>query len=240
MARIVPSMKTSNTDTAESRRACSEAAKDLSGFRRKGPIRRNIDCASEIQGREYFLMARARWPSMGQFGLLDSLGNPDLYEYGRWYFSPSTMRYAGTLADIIDFFGKLKGLDVVEIGGGYGGQCAAASIFGGYRSWTLIDLPEVLEMAKAYLGVLGIKAIYKTKPPGGQWDLAISNYAISECEAATHEAYRRNVLLKSARGYVTYNRIEGRDKLLHSIPNAELRPEPVHTDNKNSLIVWGF
>ena len=233
-------MKTSATDTAEYRQACSEAARDPSMFRRKGPIRRSIDCASEIHGGKYFLMARARWPSMAKFKLLDSVGNPDLYEYGRWNFSPSTMRYAGTLSDIIDFFGELKDMDVVEIGGGYGGQCAAASLFGGYRSWTIIDLPEALEMARAYLGALGVKAIYKTKPPGGQWDLVISNYAISECEAATHEMYRRNVLLKSTRGYVTYNRKEGRDELLCSIPGAELRPEPVQTDSRNSLIVWGF
>jgi len=215
------------------------AAENLPIFRRQGPIRRTIEHVSETLGEQYFLLARARWPVMGRFKLLDSVGDPCLYEYGAWQFSPNTMRYAGTLSDIIDFFGELKDLDVVEIGGGYGGLCAAASLFG-YRSWTIIDLPEALEMARAYLEALGVKAIYETRPPKRQWDLVISNYAISECEAVTHEMYRRNVLLKSTRGYVIYNRIEGKDKLLRSIPGAELRPEPVQTDHRNSLIVWGF
>lgn len=97
----------------------------------------------------------------------DSLGGPTLIEYPdipskNKLFSPSTIAYVFKAIDILQHMkkSKLNTVDVLEIGGGYGGQCKMvidlAPLFDiNVNSYTLIDLYWPNELQRKYLETLG-------------------------------------------------------------------------------------
>lgn len=97
----------------------------------------------------------------------DSLGGPTLVEYPdipskNKLFSPSTIAYVFKALDILQHMkkSKLNDVDVLEIGGGYGGQCKMvvdlAPLFDiNINSYTLIDLYWPNELQRKYLETLG-------------------------------------------------------------------------------------
>ena len=63
-------------------------------------------------------------PLFHRFRENDRLGSPLTCDYdacGR--FSPTTLRYAKVYSDLMRLFRDLDGQRIIEIGGGYGGQC---------------------------------------------------------------------------------------------------------------------
>lgn len=97
----------------------------------------------------------------------DSVGTPILLEYpeipcNNKLFSPSTIAYVFKALEILQHMkdSSLNNLDVLEIGGGYGGQCKMvidlAPLFDiNINSYTLIDLYWPNELQRKYLENLG-------------------------------------------------------------------------------------
>jgi hypothetical protein len=98
---------------------------------------------------------------------------------------------------------------IVEIGGGYGGQCKIITDIFKPRSYTLVDLAEVLPLTQKYLKRLHVKNVRYRTPPQldsrQKYDLVISNYAFSECAKNIQDDYIKKLLNRARRGYITYN-----------------------------------
>lgn len=146
-----------------------------------------------------------------EFRRNDEVGDPASHQYpqiGR--FSAATLRYIKFLSDMEILFGSLNGFHIVEIGGGYGGQCRLIMSRFKPASYTMIDLPEMLHLASRYLGTFDIdKSIAFRRPfqrlPKPSADLVISNYAVSEMKRSVQDRYLLEVINPARRGYILYN-----------------------------------
>jgi hypothetical protein len=193
-------------------------------------------------------------PKLPDFARNDRVGMPFVWRYDVGRFSGATLRYVKVAMDLLNAFGNLEGLRIVEIGGGYGGQCRVLSELVRWHAYTILDLPEVVPLARRYLGAFGTPRVACASvaqvADESEYDVAISNYAFSELDRAAQDVYLRKVLLRSRRGYVTYNRVGSsasngaysREEIVrilsseHRIAIADERP---CTDPANFVITWG-
>ncbi len=220
-----PEPPSSISDFSRYRAACAEAATDPVLFR---SFRRNPDISGIIEpyiaadGPERPLALSideligklAIEPDFVQHYPVckrnDEIGDPPLTHVdGLGDASIYTLRYIKIAYDMRRLFGSLDGLHIVEIGGGYGGQCAILSRLFKLASYTIIDLPEVLQLQRAYLQALEIGSVeFLTKDDVAaerRWDLAISNYAYSELSEELRAFYLDRVLARSDRGFMLWN-----------------------------------
>ena len=65
------------------------------------------------------------------------------------------------LSDLRALLGSLDDLDIIEIGGGYGGQCFVTSVVHSPKSYTLVDLEPCLALQK-HLSVSSGSATFAT------------------------------------------------------------------------------
>jgi putative sugar O-methyltransferase len=182
----------------------------------------------------------------------DTIGSPAKYQYEIGELSPTTIRYIKVLGDLINQFDCLDNLDIVEIGCGYGGQAKIILDTFNVKSYTLIDLPPVLELTKKYLTSVGAdmnKISFKTMDKltdDKNYDLFISNYAFTECNKNVQSIYFDRVISKCKMGYITANFINSLfnldyltiDELRSMIPNTTLLEEEPKTHQNNVIILW--
>lgn len=129
----------------------------------------------------------------------DIVGDPTIHDIAGWHGSNSTAQYMGVLSNLIDLYDTLDGLDILEIGGGYGGQALCILDIFSPKSYTILDLPEVNELQYK---VLGDHVILTDKVPKKKYDLIISNYALSEIPE--QDPYTK-LLKRCKHGYITCN-----------------------------------
>lgn len=137
--------------------------------------------------------------------------------------------YKAHLKNIVKHIGPLDGLRICEIGGGYGGQ--AKAIFDAYSPllYHIIDLPEVCELQKRYL--IGLPVECFTEPTGQDYDLVISNYALSEIVG--NNPYIDSIVTKCKHGYIACNTDFVKLDFKHSrIPDIKGERET------NYILVW--
>lgn len=176
-------------------------------FRNEVTFRDMYEHVTYEQGLVYIEEAKKSFPGVFEaiefFACNDRIGNPakQYYEEFGIEISPTTLRYVKVLADLISLFGSLDGMDIVEVGGGYGGQCRIIYEMFKPKSYTLIDLPEANAVTQRYLKEFGIfpKAQFE------HYDLFISNYAFTEIARAYQDFYKEKFIDKSDRGYMTCN-----------------------------------
>jgi len=160
--------------------------------------------------------------TISPFLINDKYGSPTKYLYPQGEFSPTTLRYIKVSVDLHNIFGNNifnNPINIVEIGGGYGGQSLIihrnnAKI----NTYKIIDLPPVNKLIKKYTEINGIyvilidalntEEIKRIEP----FDLLISNYAFCECNEQIRKLYLDNVIAKSKYGYMTINGINNIDK----------------------------
>lgn len=140
----------------------------------------------------------------------DLLGFPRCHVFeGLGPFSPTTLRYIKIACELKELFGSPDGLRVVQIGGGYGGQCKILSDLFHFKSYTLIDHPESLALAKKYLDQLQVSSVEFVSldeiPENGHFDLVISDFSFTESSATLQKKLLTQVLSKSKRGYLICN-----------------------------------
>ena len=252
-------MKSSISDNSNYPLLCEQAASDdaiFAHFKRNPAYRRILEHVSYKIGRKYLDIIADENPQLldllEKFRENDKYGDPITYDFSNiGNFSPTTLRYAKVLSDLIKEFGSLEKLKIIEIGGGYGGQCKIISDVFKFSSYSLVDLYPCLKLSKKYLDKLGLKNVnYWTindLPENQDYDLIISNYAFSECTKTIQEIYLEKIINKSLRGYMTCNFISffggvgsySKKELITKISHTtRLLPEKPLTWFNNLVLVW--
>jgi len=215
-----------------------------------------LDHVSFFQGEQYMdivgkdeiaLLANKDW-----FKSFSQIGSPLTYSYDNINFpiSPTLLRYVKVAKDLPRLFGDTSKLCIGEIGIGYGGQTLVLHELDYCKKVVWFDLPEVMELANKFLFACGSdlepEAIDGRNPSANDIELLISNYAFSELNPRIQAQYLENVVLPTARGYVTWNTLS--QKLLGGIsieefskllPGSEIFPENPLTYPGNAIVVWG-
>jgi hypothetical protein len=226
---------------------CARAADGagLGAFKRDSAYRAVLEHVSEAQGRAYLEEINAESPWLvnyfKRFQQNDHYGAPFTFNYDRRVFSPTTLRYAKVLGDLVRLFGSLDGMDIVEIGGGYGGQCKIVSDVFAFRSYTIIDLAPVGKLQQRYLSTLGVLGWTCGTPErlaGRAYDLVISNYALSELCAEGRRFYTDSLLCRCPRGYITWNSPDPFDSFGHPLA-LQVTDERPQTGRANKIVTWG-
>jgi len=216
-------LRSSISDTETYRKACYEAATSPDAFAR---FKQNRDYKEILEHTSYetglmyleSIKSNSRiYQNLSLFTQNDKFGGSETFKYsGIGNFSPSTLRYIKVLKDLIEKFKTYQDINIVEIGGGYGGQCLILQLFEKPKNYEIFDLHEPLLLTKKYLEQNNINNIKYTtlnnlisKSPLQEIkpDLIISNYAFSEIDKKIQKQYLDFIILKAKRGYITYNSI---------------------------------
>jgi len=190
------------------------------------------------------------------FEKIDAIGAPPLIHFeGLGSFSGTTLRYIAFAHHIETLFDLPQFPHIVEIGAGFGGQCAVLSHLTPFITYSIYDLNQPLFLMERVHQTLGIPNVeylqVHEELPTQHIDLFISNYAFSECDRATQLDYFHRVIKHCNRGYVVYNQIireyYGVDCLSpeefmsllrdHGL-TPQLREELICTYPSNVLITW--
>ena len=139
----------------------------------------------------------------------DKLGTPIQCSYdGVGMISPTTIRYLKNTSDIVNKFGTSFD-SIVEIGGGYGGLCKVLSSFVEFEQYLLLDLEECNMLSRKYLSHFDLPTMsYRAEEivdVEDNFDLLISNYALSECNRETQMMYIERFVKKSDKFYLMHN-----------------------------------
>jgi putative sugar O-methyltransferase len=250
-------------DNSNYRHCCKISANDtqaFSEFRRAHAILDGIDTVDPEYGQKYLLYIQLYYPELfnkiSEFSQNDAVGSPLLVDYAQiGIFCPTTLRYIKTYGDLLSRFGPLKDKHIVEIGGGYGGFCRILASQVDFSKYTIVDLPETLELSRRYLETLGVKNVEYVEagkvPDIYPCDIVISNYAFSECENSVQQNYLDKIIRHSEMGYMMYNFIghvydvrpftaeEWREKLKESGFEVNSEAENPSPDTiSNLLFTW--
>ena len=163
-------------------------------------------------GYMYYQTIKEYYPEIseeviGKASSNDIKGRPAIISYPFGDYCPSSLRYLKVALDLLKCFPEIGDMNVLEIGGGYGGQCVVSDAISGFSSWTIVDLPEVNELQKRYLkdadnvSMLSChNEIFEEK-----YDLVISNYAFSECIREYQDKYIKSFMNNGEKIYMTCN-----------------------------------
>lgn len=191
---------------------------------------------------------------MKKFQSNDRLGNPLTYLYTRiGLFSPTTLRYVKAISDLRAHFGNLDGMKIIEIGGGYGGQCKILSDLFLFSNYTLIDFPESLDLAKKYLEHFNVPNVHFLKADeidDQTCDLVISHFGFTQTNEELQKLYLKKILARANRGYLVCNFFPKtlgmsaltKENLLKKLTKAgisyEILPEEPITGQNHFIIMW--
>jgi len=138
----------------------------------------------------------------------DKFGSPNIYDTIMGKFSPNTLRYIVILGELAEQFGSLDGKNIIEIGSAYGGQCFIISQRYKFKSYTLTDIPQSIELSKQYLSLLEVENIIYQDTNNieiKESDLVISNFALSELDETGRNFYFDNIISKTKNFYMITN-----------------------------------
>ena len=216
-----------------------------------------VETVGESLGELYFQRIRNKFPYLltefRMFAEIDRIGNPvNCFPYEHLFerLSATTLRYVNVLGDLITLFGSLENLHIVEIGGGFGGQCKIICDYFSVASYTLIDLPEVLDLQKKFLNNFSLlNIIYRTPEDDSQiqYDLCISNYAFTEVSRNYQDMYAKNIIQNSRMGYMICNFLNLvatkhnkylREEIYALKENHTILPEEPTSDGNNLIYTW--
>ncbi len=246
--------KTSISDTSLYFDFCTLASKDNQVFAKFRSCRQYQEILEHVDfnlGKKYLGLAIENGFSIQEVKILvdEDFGAPPRFSYGGiGRVSPTQLRYAKVLSEIEMLFGKLDGVNIVEIGVGYGGQAAQILLRHNVNSYLLVDLAPVVDLATKYINkrIKIDSDILSKNIPYSQIDLLISNYAFSELSREIQEEYFEKYILNSKCGYVIFNqfRISGwdswtADEFLSRKSGSRVTDEIPLTAKENVLIVWG-
>lgn len=182
----------------------------------------------------------------------DTIGGPISHFYSSIgaSCSPTTLRYAKIAGDLQREFGDLSDFHIIEIGGGYGGQCKILNNIGGFAKYTIIDLPECTPLINKYLScfnIQNVQTINSTNVPTQSCDLLISNYAFSEIDRHEQASYIEKMISLAPRGYMLYNNLNhpsvhplSLEEFVTILSNQQKKVTVLHENASNTgfIIIW--
>jgi hypothetical protein len=185
-----------------------------------------------------------------KFGSCDEVGSPPRYSMGDCgNFSPNILRYIKVVGDIKKYFGSMDSKEVVEIGGGYGGQFKALQVLNRFKSYTHIDCEEALMLTERYISEfddidcdLNFYNLDSIKV--NNYDLCISDSALSEMNSEIFDLYLKKILSNSTNAYCTmndyYRKDESVEKFKKIFDEVEVIPDrPAMNPNNECYILIG-
>lgn len=251
------------TDNEAFRHICHWAALSpeiFSQFKRDPIYTLFCENLTEEQGKEVHSYLKTNAPQLlrteeiEKFRLQDNIGNPTTYTFETiGEFSPSTLFAIKVAHDLEKHFGSLNHFKVVEIGAHHGTQCKILKDLFPDVEYTIVDLPEALELSKKVLETLGISSVRFLTPNQlvpEQVDLVLSNYAFTESNARLQQRYFTHLFRQAKRGYLTCNffpkhfRVKPwkKEELLKkfdkTLARIELLPEIPQTGQENFVLIW--
>lgn len=156
--------------------------------------------------------------------------------------SVALKRYRAIAEELVEAFGPLDGMSVLEVGGGYGGQAELLMTEYGIAGYQIMDLPAPRKLQDAYLASKGLSL---TGPDIA--DLAISNYAMSETRKHVQLEYAE-LMGRCKRGYIRWNGWITRDffndwltadELLEQLPTGTTA-RPCREDPRSTVFIWRY
>lgn len=164
---------------------------------------------SKEEGEMWLKRIQEKYPAliekMEAFAASDKIGSPKTFSFeGVGEFSPSTLRLAAIAGQINESMVRMP--NVVQIGAGYGGLCKILHDISSCASYTIIDLPEQLALARRYLEAFGLnEVIYMTLdelPKNARYDLVISDMSFSEFNRPEQQRLFDRVLAQAKAGFI--------------------------------------
>ena len=161
------------------------------------------------QGQEWLEKITNEYPYLkikfDLFRQIDHIGSPRTYFFGdAGDFSPSTLRLIAMTRELCTRVGYTENGNVVQIGAGSGNWCKILHDAIGFRSYTLVDIPEQLALAKKCLEKWDIDNVTfytpEELPEGTVYDLVISDMSFSEFNHVHQRLFFDRILSRSASG----------------------------------------
>jgi putative sugar O-methyltransferase len=163
------------------------------------------------EGREWLKSITEKYPLLKEklesFRQIDQLGSPRVYDFGaNGFFSPSTLRLIAKAGDLDEKLGNLDGADVVQIGADFGSWCKILNDLYQFKSYTIVDLPEPLSLAKKCLEKMGITHVRfltpEELPKKKNYTLCLSDKCFSEFDKSHQKLFFERVMRYSSCGYL--------------------------------------
>ncbi|CAB4335618.1 unannotated protein [freshwater metagenome] len=222
MARSVTGSDSEWRDACE---AAGSSIQSLSQFRRWPVFVFHVEGTPRIGG-ELLAQRLLRNPmftkSLPTISKTEEFGSPlNLisipFESKTFKLSPTTLRYSNNCLNAIALFGlQIFQNQIIEIGGGYGGECKVFNDIS--RSitkedkdlnWTVYDLPSSTALIRKWVEFSSYKvqfgSIYAEPKKISHDSMIISNGAISEMRDELLEDYFTNLILPAKYGYFITN-----------------------------------
>jgi hypothetical protein len=147
----------------------------------------------------------------------DKLGNPHKFEYDFGKCSPTSLRYIYHAILILEEIKSEKNINIVEVGGGYGGLCLILERLSKFYDlkidkYLIVDLPDVLMLQKKYLDrfELNFEVEFHSAELFGSTIVEnnlylVSNYCLGEIGEELVSQYHTKLFPKVYRGFMTWN-----------------------------------
>lgn len=208
--------------------ACKTA--DISDFKRDPRLTTIFEHASALQGYQYLRHIKSINPELLERTWTNDLkGNPVMYDFGGGiYSSASTLQYIAVLVNLIELCGTLDGVRIVEVGGGYGGQCRTVQDVFKPMLYHIIDLPMVCNLQLKYLADAPAH-ISTPNVIDQEYDLFVSNYSLSEIK---DNAVYIELASRCKHGYITCNTD------FVTLPWAHTRTKDITDEPNNYILKW--
>lgn len=194
----------------------------LANFKQNSNYTYVLEHVSKPQGEEYYNLLKDIYSDdvIQVFcNVNDSIGNPVRHLINRIVTSPTSLRYLYHAHLILKHFGNQPEVNIVEVGGGYGGLCLAIDYLSKYmnkniHSYHIIDLDPAINLQKIYLKkyTLSFEVTFSSASDYGK-ELKrddyclISNYCFSEIEKHHQENYITCLFPKVSCGFLIWNHI---------------------------------
>jgi hypothetical protein len=183
---------------------------------------------------------------LNKFKTNDIYGSPNIYNYDNiGNISPGTLYFMNILQSLRNNFGDISNFNIVEIGTGYGGQAKIILDYG-VKTYNCIDVKETLSLCNKYLNLFNYTNVAfheTTEIPLNTYDLAISNWCLSEFDNDGIKFYIDTVIKHCQYGYFLMNIWDSRKEFLVSeiskhFSSVEILPEyPKTHSNPNWLLI---
>ncbi len=201
------------------------ATKDLSNFKQHRDYQYMLEHVNFKEGLEYLdLLLKTTPISKEQIQAFcqanDAIGSPKKEDYTLFSASPTSLRYLYHAHLALSHFKTFASeVDIVEVGGGYGGLCAAVShvqdLYGvKVRSYSIVDLPTIGKFQELYLAQLPPTfpvSFHSAEEYGAtvasQGLFLISNYCFSEISNMHQKRYIVTLFPKVVHGFLSWNNI---------------------------------
>lgn len=195
-------------------------------------------------GYQYLDLIRQEFPlyedKLADFITLnDKYGKPNKCIVDKYFCSPTSLRYFYQALLIFKHVKELglTSIDIVEIGGGYGGLCLALYFLvqetTRINSYTICDLLSVMKLQEMYLGAFNIILSTEIKPGS----ILVSCYGLSELDQYTRDAYINALHTNIQHGFIVWN-VPGCDieSILHR--TCTIVPEKPLTRGGNVFVTF--